>query len=220
MGSIAQDIISLPFSIILLVLSILYVIKRNYKVFILILGLVWYFFYAYGLYVIQGQYTRLYIIYLAIFGLSIYSLIFGILSFKIDTIKKIKLPNIIKKSIIFYLGGTVLFLGPVWIIRILPDMAINIPSRTYGVQIFDLCVVFPAFIITCVLLLKNNPIGNVLAGIAVFKGLTLCLSWAFSELTAPVQNHPIMMDMALISSSLTLIGIIIFVPYIFKLSKQ
>jgi len=83
-GSIAQDIISVPLGLLLAVLSLLFLKQPGYKTFIAILGLAGYFFYGYGLYTMQGQYTSIYLVYLAVFGLSLYSIIWGLISFEPD----------------------------------------------------------------------------------------------------------------------------------------
>lgn len=180
-GSIAQDIISIPTSLVLLILSLIFLKHQNYKTFITILGLTGYLFYGYGLYVMQGQYTSIYLVYLAIFGLSLYSMIFGLTSFRPDSIKYCYLPQALRKLISIFLITIVLVLVPIWLTLITSDISKHMPSDTYAVFILDLGVVFPAFGIIATLLLRNKPFGNILAGVALFKAFTVCLSVAFGE---------------------------------------
>ncbi len=219
-GSMAQDIISIPLSVALALLSLAFFSRKGYKTLIAILGLAWYFFYAFGLYVMQGQYTDIYVVYLAIFGLSVYGMIFGLLSFEADEVRLYCLPNRLRKAIGIFLIAILMFLGPVWLLRMAPDIARHVPGSTYAVFIMDLTIVFPAFGIIAAQLLRKNPQGNTLAGIALFKGLTLCLAWAFAEWTNPVQGIPVNAGMAAISSTLTLICLILFIPYMIKLKKE
>lgn len=115
-GSIAQDIISIPAALTLAFLSVIFLNYPKDKTFIAILGLAGYFLYGYGLYTIQGQYTTLYLVYLAIFGLSLYSLIFGLLSFKQETVKHYHLPRALQKSISVFMIIILLVLVPLWLI--------------------------------------------------------------------------------------------------------
>lgn len=78
-GSVVQDIITIPSSLLLLILSVHQIRRKNLKVQILMSGLIAYLFYGYGLYTIQGQYTSLYFIYLAVFGMTFYTLIFNVI---------------------------------------------------------------------------------------------------------------------------------------------
>ncbi|HRY12565.1 MAG TPA: hypothetical protein P5309_03235 [Syntrophomonadaceae bacterium] len=111
------------------------------------------------------------------------------------------------------------FLYPVWIIRMIPDIASHVPGQTYAVFILDLCLIFPAIGIIAYLLLKKKPLGVLLAGMALLKIFTLCLSWTFGELTNPLAGNTFTPEMAILSSALTLCSLIFFVPYILKLKK-
>lgn len=218
-GSQAQDIISIPFSVLLAVFTLLFLKNGSMKNYILMLGLTWYFFYAFGLYTIQGQYTSIYFVYLAIFGLSFYSLVFGVLGIRLAEVHRYELPCGLRKAIGIFLYVMIASLYLVWIMRMLPDIASHVPGKTYAVFILDLCLIFPAVGIISHLLLKKKPLGTVLAGVAILKIFTLCLSWAFGELTNPLVGNTFTPEMAILSSTLTLCGLIFFVPYIVKLKK-
>lgn len=220
-GSLGQDIIFIPLAIILLFLSILFLKHMNYKTFITILGLTGNFFYGYGLYAMQGQYTSIYLIYLAIFGLSIYTIVLGLLSFMQETVVQTSLPGALRISISIFLFSIVLMLGLVWLLRMAPDIAKHIPQDTYGVFVLDLAIVFPAIAITAVKLCQKKPFGNILAGVALVKAFTVCLSWGFGELYGRIYgtlqgNY----DMLMIPGVLTIISLVFFVLYILKLKKE
>jgi len=162
---------------------------------IAVLGLAWYFFYAFGLYTIQGQYTAIYVVYMAIFGLSFYSLVIGVLSIRPEEAQRYQIPKALRKVLIIFLLVIIGMLYPLWILRMLPDIAAHIPAPTYGVFILDLCLVFPAVGFIIHMLRRRKPLGNILAG------------------------NPFTPEMALISSSLTLAGLVLFIPYILKIKK-
>ncbi|MDP4091343.1 MAG: hypothetical protein Q8930_19020, partial [Bacillota bacterium] len=58
-GSRAQDIIFIPLTLVLGFLCILFLKRPGYKILITIIGLCGNFFYGYGLYAMQGQYTKI-----------------------------------------------------------------------------------------------------------------------------------------------------------------
>lgn len=178
-GSLAQDYVMVPLGLLLAGLSLAFLKRPGIKVFISILGLTGFFFYGHGLYAIQGQYTSIYLVYLAVFGLSLYSLIWGLTSFGPDVMKSYRLSGVLRKSIGSFLLVIVLVLVPRWLTLINADIARRIPGETYGVFVLDLCVVFPALVIIAVQLWQNRPYGNILAGVALYKVLTVCLSVAF-----------------------------------------
>lgn len=213
-----QDIISIPLALLLAVLSVVFFKRPSYKCFITIIGLAGGFFYGYGLYSIQGQYTALYLVYLAIFGLSIYSIVFGLLSFKPEFAIKTSLSKAVRISVSIFLYFIVLMLGFAWLGRIVPNIAEHIPQDTYGVFVLDLGIVFPALAIIATKLIRNKPYGNILSGVALVKAITVCLSWGFAEwydrFCGITQSG---YDMLFIPSVLTIISLVFFVLYISKL---
>lgn len=217
-GSLAQDIVSVPLGLILAALSLAYLRFRRDKIFVVMLGLTAYFFYGYGLYTIQGQYTSIYPVYLAIFGLSIYSLIMGLLSFNFNGQNDYQLPKAVRIGISGFLLMILLVFIPVWWMKMSADIANHLPGETYGVFILDLGIVFPALAITAVKLLQNRSVGYVLGGVGLLKVFTICLSVGFGELfQAFYGRNPLNFGMLGIFGSLTLISLGLFFSYIMKL---
>lgn len=219
-GSLSQDIVSIPLSLILALLSFLMIKQPGFRKLIAILGITGNFFYGYGLYVMQGQYTSIYLIYLAIFGLSIYSIILGFISFEPNALNKWQLPGAMRWSIIIFLIVILSILVPGWLLRISPAIANHKPEGAYAVFILDLCVVFPAFAITVIQLLHRKPFGILLSGISLFKIFTVCLSWAFSQWFVTLYGFKADYSMIIISSSLTVISLVLMVLYLLKLNAN
>ncbi|TGE30955.1 hypothetical protein [Desulfosporosinus sp. Sb-LF] len=217
-GSVSQDIIFIPLALLLTFLSLLYLKRNGIKTFITILGLTGNFFYGYGLYSMQGQYTTIYLIYLAIFSLSIYSIIFGLLSFTPGLVVIASFPRTLRICTSIFLYCIVIMLGLVWLIRIIPDIARHIPQDTYGVYVLDLGIVFPAIAITATMLIRSKPFGNILAGVVLMKVFTVCLSWGFGEwygrFSGIIQGS---YDMLLIPTILTVISLVFLILYLAKL---
>lgn len=220
-GSRAQDIIFIPLAVLLAFLSGLFLRRPGYKLLITIIGLCGTFFYGYALYVMQGQYTTIYLVYLAIFSLSIYSIVLGLLSFPTEFVVKTSLSKCLCRSISIFLYSIVFMLGLIWVIRISPDIARHIPQDTYGVFVLDLGIVFPAIAIAATLLIRRKPYGNIFAGVALMKAFTVCLSWGFGEWYGRV--HGVIQgnyDMLVIPSVLTILGLIFFILYIVNLKIE
>lgn len=221
LGAVAQDIISAPLAVILAVFSIMFLKQPRIKSLIAIIGLAWYFFYAFGLYVIQGNYTSIYMIYMIIFALSIYCMIWGLLSFEAVTVKDYQLPKRLGVLIGSFLIFILLVLVPAWLSRITPDIANHIPGPTYAVFILDLCVVFPALGQISFMIFRRRPFGFILAGIALTKTATLCLSWSFSHWFAPLYGGlEFEAGLTFISTLLTIISLALLIPYFLKLKMQ
>lgn len=220
-GSIAQDISMLLVSVLLLCLSMYYLFKNRTKVLIAVIGLVWCEFYAFGLYVVQGQYTDIYYLYLMIFGLSIYGMIFGLLSFRGSREDSVMLPE----KTVYWVGGflslILAMMTPIWILRMIPNILANKPAETYGVFVMDLGIVFPAIGIITVMLFRKSSFGKVLAGVALIKTCSLCLTWCFAELYGPLLRHmPVAAEMVAASAFFTIMSGILLIPYFRRLKME
>lgn len=218
-GTIAQDIISVAAGLLLLVLSIIFIKKANYKIFITILGLAGYFLYGYGLYVITGLYTSIYIVYLVIFTLSIFGLIWGLTSFPIDRINNYTLPLALGRTIGIFLGVIVVVFVSLWLISIIPYSLKSIRPDFYGVYVMDLCIIMPAFSVIAFGLLRKQPFSNILGGVSLIVLITLCLSLAIGEPIAMFYGVTPDYGMIAIFSTLTLISLILEVFYLLKYRK-
>lgn len=220
-GSVAQDIIFLPLALLLAVFSVVFMKRPGYKLLITMLGLTGNIFYGYGLYVMQGQYTSIYLVYLAIFSLSVYSMIFGLLSFTVELSERLSLPKPLRISTSIFLYCIAGMLGTVWLIRMTPDIARHIPFDTYGVYILDLAIIFPALTLIATRLLLGKPFAGILAGVALIKAFTVCLSWGFGEwygrLAGTLQGS---YDMLMIPTFLAVISLVFFVLYIRRLKEK
>lgn len=220
-GSIAQDIITIPLGLILAALSLLFLKSPKLKTFTCLVGLSTYLFYAYGLYVIEGQYTSIYLIYMAVFALSMYSMIFGLMSFQHGAGDNIKLPKALRISVCIFMFMILLVLIPGWIIKITADIARHIPADTYAVYLLDLCIVFPAIGIILVKFIQKKPLSNVFTAIALFKVVTVCLSWGFGEWYPPLYyGLPMDFAMTAIPTVLTAAGLVLTFLYMSRFKEE
>lgn len=219
-ASKAQDIVSAFIAVGIIIMSVLNTIKQGFLKSVALIGFVWYFLYAYGLYVMQGAYTSIYPLYLVIFGLSVYAMIIGLNSYSIEETKNSLLSRKLRTMFIIFFIMIVAFLTPIWMMKMLGDVNLRQPGDTYAVFIMDLGVVFPAMIITVYLLVKKSGYAIILAGICLIKTFTLCLSWTFAEWTKPVGGQPVELQMAGTSAVLCVLGLVLLALYIIEVKKQ
>jgi hypothetical protein len=199
-----QDQLAIPFAALLLILSVKYLLHQEVKTFIFMLGLVSNFLYTYGLFVITGNFTSIYLVYMGIFGLAIYCLLLGLTSFKPDSISQIQLPVWLARSIALFLGIIVCLFIPLWISALLPLTRQHSRPDIYAVFVLDLCVVLPALAITAFQLGRHRPFSFILAGVVLVKIVTLLLPVALGELLLPTHTQAADYGMAL------LYGLIVF----------
>ncbi|MFX0069706.1 MAG: hypothetical protein ACFFAO_01320 [Candidatus Hermodarchaeota archaeon] len=185
-GVLYQDVTTIIASIITLILTVR-IKEEDSKLQIIILGILGYFFYAYGIYVIERVYTILYFAYMAILGLSFFSMVIFVASIRQEILKDIKQT----KSIQYASVGYLLFVSAVfyllWIIQLLPlILSGNRIDFYYSIYILDLCFVFPAFIIIAVMTAKNENLGLLLIPAPLVFGFTLLFPLALGEIFKPL----------------------------------
>jgi hypothetical protein len=213
-GTFSQDIITVPVSISLLILCTIYLKKRNVRVFIALLGLTAYLFYAYGLFTISGSFTSLYLVYMVIFGFSIYSLIYGLLSLRTDDqAGSVKFPFKLGKVISIFLLFIVLMFGFIWLFILIPEVEANHRPETYAVFVLDLCIVLPAVAINAFLLLRNRPVALYMAGVSLVFIFTLIFSVLLGESLAPHFKIPVNPGMIIACAAVTLASLILGILY-------
>lgn len=221
-GSSVQDLITVPAALILVVLTLKLLRqlkqikqpqnsqqslgKNHIKTLMAVTGLGFYLFYGYGLYVIQGQYTSLYLVYLAIFSLTLYGVIAGIVALVQNEKVVIQLPHSQRRVITGFLMFILIVLIPVWILRMQHDLYSRMPGEVYGVFVLDLGVVFPAIAYVIWQLIRKTNFGVMLAGVALIKALTLCLSVALGEILKPLYGFGQDVSMVIIFTLLTVVS--------------
>jgi len=185
-GVLSQDLMTIVLAGILLFISAR-VKEENWKKQVIILGIIGYLFYGYGIYVIERLYTMLYFVYMAIFGLSFYSLIYGVSSISPEIRSKIQLPAFVRRvSVAFLLLIPVIFY-PLWVSQLLPLVKAGQKIEfIYSVYILDLCFIMPAFIIIAVKVAKNNGLGLLLAPALFVVGFTLLFPLVLGEFLKPI----------------------------------
>lgn len=218
-GSSVQDLITVPAALILIMLTFKLLrqlkvpqdlqqsfSKRHIKMLMAMTGLGSYLFYGYGLFVIQGQYTSLYLVYLAIFSLTLYGVIAGIVCLAQNEKVAIQIPHSLRRIIIGFLLFILIVLIPVWILRMQHDLYSRMPGEVYGVFVLDLGVVFPAFAFILSQLFRKTNFGIALAGVALIKSLTLCFSVALGEFLKPLYGFGQDVGLLLIFTLLTVVS--------------
>ena len=219
-GIISQDIIAIISSVLMLILIALYVKQKDFRVLISIIGLLSFYFYGYGTYVISALYTSTYLIYMLIFALSLLGMIIGISGFTSDCIKSLYLPKWIRIfSIVFLSIIVVIFMGK-QVADIIPYTKNHIVPDFYAIYILDLCIVLPLLIVIVYMLVRNMKFAYILLGIAMLKIATLILSVAIGSFIAPKYGTQDEASMIFIYCSVAVIRLVLFVFYCQRIKQR
>lgn len=217
-GVLSQDIMTIIASITVLFLIVRIKEEDSIKQMV-ILGIFGYLFYGYGIYVIERLYTILYFLYMAIFGLSFYSIAYSVVNIRKEILQKIKLSKPIRIVSVAFLLINPLIFYPLWISQLLPLIQAGQKIEfLYSIYILDLCFIMPAFIIIAWMTAKKEGLGLLLTPALLVLGFTLLAPLALGEFLKPLI-YQLPMDMAgmLLFLCLSIIFFVLAVVYFLNL---
>src|SRR5688500_10090012 len=177
-----NDIITLAVGLPLLVISTWLSFRGSLRGHLLLTGTLGFFLYTYMSMSMLTAYNVLFLVYVALFTMSLYAFILSMLAFNLVDLPRHfseKLPRGWIACVLFAVGG---FLSLAWVGRMGPELlnpqtpAALENTTTRVIQALDLALVAPLAILSGILLLRRNAWGYLLASVAVLKGLTMALA--------------------------------------------
>ena len=179
---IGQDIVNLIAAVVLFI-AIYFVNKGSFKAFLIWSGVLLYLIYAYVIYAFDVHFNSLFLVYVAILGLSFYALVVSVIHVHLDDMQayfsaktKARVVSVflLVLGILFYL----LWLReeiPALLTGKIPQSVLQANLPTNPVHVLDLGLYLPAMLITGLLLWRRKLLGYLLAGpLLVFSILTGC----------------------------------------------
>ena len=176
----ANDLVALVVGLPLLAISTWLAFRGSLRGRLLLTGTVGFFLYTYLSMSMLAAYNALFLVYVALFGLSLYAFILSMMSFDLTDLRRHfseRLPRRWIAGLMFLVAG---FLLLAWLGRIVPPLLQNqIPAlenaTTMVIQAMDLSLIVPLAILSGILLLRRSSWGYLLASVTLLKGVTLGL---------------------------------------------
>lgn len=185
-GVLSQDLITVALSTFVLLLVFRMRDGDTMKQ-IAVVGILGYFFYGYGIYVIEQIYTVLYFVYLAIFSLSAYLIVLFLASIRRETLNRVTIGNSVRfASVAFLIIIAVMFVA-LWTSQLVPLMEGGEKKEfTFSIYILDLCFIMPACVIAAVMSMKRQGLGILMTPALFVIGSTVLASPALGEALKPL----------------------------------
>jgi hypothetical protein len=185
----ANDMVTLFVIVPLLIAVLIFSDRGNSKSKLVLLGLLAYMAYNYAFYLFGAVFNVFFLLYVAIFALSIFALIAGFYNIDLDQIgREVKFTKAMRWIPVYLLFTTIPLLiveGSQCVLFILTEKEPIIPPLIFAL---DLSIVVPNSILAAILFWQRKPLGFVLSLIMLVKGFTyglvLCTGTtmlAFSE---------------------------------------
>jgi hypothetical protein len=152
--------------------------------------------YNYAIYAVSIHFGPLFLVWVAVLGLSIFALVGVLATADMHAIKQRFAARAMPGTGWFLIGVATLF-SLLWLSEIVPNLLAGDPSRsarawnvpTNPVHVLDLAFFLPAVIISGILLLRRRPLGyTTAAGQLVWIALT-CVPILVTSLVANARGH-------------------------------
>ena len=174
----ANDLVTLVLGLPLLAISFLLALRGSLRGRLILTGSLGFILYTYITMCFGAAYNRLFLVYVALFSMSLYAFILSMMSFDLKTLPSHfsdKLPRGWIASLLFFAAA---FLAFAWLGRIAATFSPGaIPAlentTSMFIQVLDLGVVVPLCVMSGILLLRRNPWGYLLASVGMMKFLTM-----------------------------------------------
>jgi hypothetical protein len=188
---------------------------------IIALGILGYFFYAYGIYAIERIYNFLYIPYLVIFGLSFYSIAYGAATIRSDILHSVRVSNTVRVSSIVFSLFIAVFFSFLWVAMLVPLIQdAQKPEFFYSVFILDLSFIMPAFAILAWMAARKHGFGLLMTPALYVLGATLLLPVGLGEFIKPTFDQPMDAGGAILYLGISLLFFIAAAVYLRNLEPS
>lgn len=190
-----NDLVTLVVGLPLLAISTWLAFRGSLRGRLLLTGTLGFFLYTYMSMSMLTAYNMLFLVYVALFSLSLYAFILSMMSFDVRDLPRCfsaRLPRGWIAGVMFVVGG---FLLLAWLGRIVPPLLQNRTpplenTTTLVIQAMDLGLIVPLAILSGILLLRRSPWGYLLASVAVLKGATLGLAVSTMSIIMALREVP------------------------------
>lgn len=218
-GTMSQDIVSLVVSILLLIVLIK-LRNSSEKIYLVWTALIAYLLYAYGIYAFDGLYTMFYLCYIAIFSLSLFSIILFFISFDLDYFIEIRIERIPRRTIVVFLFFMAIMFMIIWLNMIIPAILNRAQPDGNTIFVFDLSFFLPLLIISGINLWRQKKVGYLLSGILLMKMGFLGFSVLLGELIKPFFLQPLSIFLSIVFALLGIGSFILAIIFINRLKSD
>ena len=212
----ANDLVTLLLGLPLLAVAACLTRRGSLRGRLLLAGTLGFFLYTYMSMCFGTAYNPLFLVYVALFGLSLYAFILTMLTFDLATLPQHfsdRLPRRWIAGLLLFAAG---FLALAWIGRIAATFTSAAPLpleniTTMFIQAMDLVLVVPLCVLAAILLLWRSAWGYLLASVALLKFLTMGTAVALMGINMARVGVPVTVIELAVFPTITLLNLVMVV---------
>ena len=221
----ANDLVILVLGLPLLAVSFWLTLRGSLRGHLLLTGTLGFILYTYITMCFGAAYNQLFLVYVALFSLSLFAFILSMMSFDLKNLPAHFSEKLPRKWIAGLLFFTAAFLTLVWLGRIAPTILGNqIPMlenvTSMFIQAMDLGVIVPLCVLSATLLLRRDPWGYLLASVSLLKFLTMGIAVTLMGLNMARAGVPDSEPMLVIFGTIALVNLVMVVVLLKKIQEK
>ncbi len=212
----ANDVVTLVLGLPLLAVSYWLSRRGSLRGRLLLTGTLGFILYTYITMCFGAAYNALFLVYVALFGLSLFSFILSMTSFDLETLPAHFAETLPRRRIAALLLFVAAFLLLAWLSRIVPtiDGAQAPPLENVTsmfIQAMDLALIVPLCAVAAVLLLRRQAWGYLLASVGLFKFLAMGIAVSLMGLNMARVGAPEGPGMVAVFAGIALANLVLVV---------
>jgi len=209
----ANDLVMLVLGVPLLAISFWLARRGSLRGQLLMTGTLGFVLYTYMSMCFGAAYNQFFLVYVTLFGLSLYAFILSMMSFDLTTLPQRFSPKLPRRWIAGVLFFAAIFLALAWLGRIAPTITqTQLPPlenvTSLFIQAMDLALIAPLCVLAGVLLLRRSAWGYLLASVALMKFLTMGLAVSLMGLNMARVGVPVSVVELSVFPLLTLLNLV------------
>lgn len=212
----ANDLVALTLGLPLLAISSWLALRGSLRGRLLLAGTLGFILYTYITMMVGAHYNALFLVYIALFSLSLFAFVLVMMSFDLETLPAHFSENLPRGWIAGLLFFAAAFLSLAWLGRIAATFASGaVPAlentTSMFIQAMDLGLIVPVCLLGGILLLRRQPWGYLLASVGLTKFLTLGIAVSLMGLNMARVGVPISTVELVIFPGMALAGVVMTV---------
>jgi hypothetical protein len=211
-----NDLVMLVLGLPLLAISFWMTLRGSLRGRLLLTGTLGFILYTYITMCFGTAYNKFFLVYVALFSLSLFAFIMSMMSFDLKTFSDNFSEKLPRKGIAGLLYFAAAFLNLAWLGRIAPTLFGNqIPllenATSMFIQVMDLGIIVPLCVLAATLLLRRDSWGYLLASVGLLKFLTMGIAVALMGLNMARMGVPVSVVELVIFPAIAMVNLVMVV---------
>lgn len=223
-----QDTVTLVIVTPLLVFGLWLALRRSLRGYVLWLGTLGYMLYTYAVYAVITQFNQFFLGYVALFGLSFYTLIGGLLQLDANAVKRRLKSDLPVRLMAGFLAAMGVLVALLWLSEVLPATITNTKPASAAdvglpanvVHVLDLAILIPSMFVTARWLAQRRPWGYVFPGVLFVKLTSIGLAILAMIAWMALEGEPVPAPQIVVFVVLTVVNGAFGVKYLLAIDRN